>query len=200
MSTPVSVFVHPLALCESLEVGAGTRIWPFAHVMAGAVVGRECNVGEHAFVESGAIVGDRVTIKNHALIWDRVRIEDDVFVGPAAVFTNDLRPRAEVKKDREEFLPTLVRRGATIGANATVLCGATVGAYAFVAAGAVVARDVLDHALVAGNPARQVGWACRCGRRLDDTLACSCGDRYERSEGGLVLSPAPSSDRARAGD
>jgi acetyltransferase-like isoleucine patch superfamily enzyme len=167
--------VHPLALCESTDVGAGTRIWPFAHVMQGAHVGAGCNIGEHAFIEDGAWVGDGVTVKNGVLIWDRVVIEDFVFLGPGAVFTNDLVPRAGNGRTREEFLPTLVQRGATIGANATVVCGVTIGRHALVGAGAVVTRDVPPYALVLGNPAVQVGWVCECGARLDDDRHCACG-------------------------
>lgn len=185
-----SVFVHPMGLCESDSVGPRTRVWAFAHVLPGAVIGADCNICDHAFIEGGAVVGDRVTVKNAVLVWDRVTVEDEVFLGPNMVFTNDLRPRAARKTGREGFLPTLVRRGATIGANATVVCGVTVGEHAFVAAGAVVARDVPAHALVAGNPARRHAWACTCGERLDDsTLACpDCHRRFHlRDEGeGLV--------------
>ncbi|WP_131784763.1 acyltransferase [Protofrankia symbiont of Coriaria ruscifolia] len=174
-----AVFVHPRGLCESDHVGAGTRIWAFAHVMPGARIGRDCNVCDHAFVESGAVVGDRVTIKNAVLIWDLVTVEDDAFLGPNMIFTNDMNPRAEVKKGPDRLDRTLVRRGATIGANATIVCGTTLGEYCFVAAGAVVIRDVAAHALVVGNPARQVGWVCACGERLDDELSCTCGRTYE---------------------
>lgn len=183
------VFVHEMALCESDEVGPGTRVWAFAHVMKGARVGAGCNICGGAFVESGAVLGDRVTVKNNVLVWDGVVVEDDVFLGPASVFTNDLNPRAAVKKGRDEFLPTLVRRGATIGANATVVCGLTIAEFAFVGAGAVVTRDVPSHALVVGNPARQVGWACACGERLPDGLECgACGRRYRRAGDGLAPS------------
>jgi UDP-2-acetamido-3-amino-2,3-dideoxy-glucuronate N-acetyltransferase len=177
--TGEAVYVHPAGLCESSTVGPGTRVWAFAHVMEGAVVGAGCNIGDHAFVEAGARLGDRVTVKNAVLVWNRVTVEDEVFLGPNAVFTNDLAPRAARRKSPEEFLPTLVRRGATIGANATVVCGTTIGRHAFVAAGAVVTRDVAAHALVAGNPARRIGWVCACGERLDATLACVCGRAYE---------------------
>jgi UDP-2-acetamido-3-amino-2,3-dideoxy-glucuronate N-acetyltransferase len=170
-----AVFAHRLALCESDDVGPGTRIWPFAHVMEGAHVGAGCNICESAFIEAGAWVGDGVTVKNGVLIWDRVTIEDHVFLGPGAVFTNDLFPRAASRPD--ELLPTLVQRGATVGANATVICGVTIGRHAFVGAGAVVTRDVPAHARVVGNPAVQVGWSCACGASLDGELACRCGAR-----------------------
>jgi UDP-2-acetamido-3-amino-2,3-dideoxy-glucuronate N-acetyltransferase len=188
-----SVFVHPMGLCESDRVGPRTRIWAFAHVLPGAVVGADCNLGDHAFVEGGARIGDRVTVKNAVLVWDRVTVEDEVFLGPGMVFTNDLAPRVGFRKAPEQLVATLVRRGATVGANATVVCGVTVGRRAFVAAGAVVVADVADHALVAGNPARRIGWVCTCGGRLDDALACACGRRYrladETSELAQVAGP-----------
>jgi len=173
-----SVFVHPAGLCESADVGADTRIWAFAHVMDGAIVGAGCNICDHAFIESGARLGDNVTVKNAVLVWTGVTVEDDVFLGPNCVFTNDLRPRAAIKKGAADLVPTTVRCGATIGANATIVCGHEVGRHAFVAAGAVVTRDVVPHALVAGNPARRVGWVCECGERLGCDLACGCGRAY----------------------
>ena len=162
-----AVFVHPQGLCESDDVGPGTRVWAFAHVLPGAVIGVDCNIGDHAFVEGGARIGDRVTVKNGVLVWDGVTIEDDVFLGPGVVFTNDLKPRAHIKRGGDQLLPTLVREGVTLGANATVVCGVTIGAHAFVAAGAVVTRDVPDFAFMAGNPAVQRGSVCKCGERLD---------------------------------
>ncbi len=179
------VFVHPRGLCESSSVGAGTRIWAFAHVLDGAVVGVDCNIGDHAYIEGGARLGDRVTVKNAVLVWDKVTVEDDVFLGPNMVFTNDLRPRSFGSKDPSAFLPTHVERGATIGANATVVCGVVIGAYAFVAAGALVHRDVPAHALVVGNPGHVIGWVCHCGRRLDDQQRCgACGNSYVTSRDG----------------
>jgi len=173
------VFVHPAGLCESGNVGAGTRIWAFAHVLSGAVVGRNCNICDGAYVEGGAVVGDRVTVKNHVLIFEGVTIEDDVFLGPGVVFTNDLRPRAHIKRSGDALSTTTVRRGATLGAGAVVVCGTFVGANAFVGAGAVVTRDVPAHAFMVGNPARQIGWACTCGGRLGVDLTCpSCGRAF----------------------
>jgi acetyltransferase-like isoleucine patch superfamily enzyme len=188
-----SVFVHPMGLCESDRVGPRTRIWAFAHVLPGAQVGADCNVGDHAFIEGGARLGDRVTVKNAVLVWDRVTVEDEVFLGPNVVFTNDLTPRVGFRKAPEELVPTLVRRGATVGANATVVCGVTIGRHAFVAAGAVVVGDVADHALVAGNPARRLGWMCTCGRRLGDSLVCDCGRGYGLVDetAGLTLTSGP---------
>lgn len=195
-----SVFVHPMGLCESDTVGPRTRVWAFAHVLPGARVGADCNICDHAFIEGGAVVGDRVTVKNAVLVWDKVTVEDEVFLGPNMVFTNDLRPRAAHRTGPEGFLPTLVRRGATIGANATIVCGVTIGEQAFVAAGAVVARDVPTHALVAGNPAKQLGWVCTCGERLPDSPAgskaailtcpsCGRGFRFASESAGLTEVP-----------
>ena len=172
------VFVHPQGLCESDEVGAGTKVWAFAHVMAGARLGRDCNVCGGAFIETGAVLGDKVTVKNNVLIWDKVTVGNAVFLGPGAVFTNDMDPRAGFKKDPSAFLPTVVEDGATIGANATIVCGTTIGRSAFVGAGTVVAHDVAPHALVVGNPARRIGWVCECGKRLGDDLRCECGRAY----------------------
>jgi acetyltransferase-like isoleucine patch superfamily enzyme len=180
------VFVHPQALCESEDIGPGTRVWAFAHVMQGAHVGAGCNLGDHVFVETGAWIGDRVTVKNQVLVWDRVTLEEEVFVGPGVVFTNDLRPRVRFRTPAEAFLPTRVARGASIGANATIRCGVTVGANAFVAAGGVVVRDVPPHALVAGNPARRIGWVCACAETLGSDLTCRCGRRYRLAVDGAA--------------
>lgn len=172
-------FAHERALVESRNIGPRTRIWAFAHVMDGAEIGEDCNICDHVFVESGAKVGSRVTIKNNALIWDGVTIENDVFIGPNVVFTNDLWPRVNERTPREDWLPTHVRSGASIGANVTVVCGIVVGRYAMIGAGSVVVKSVADHALVVGNPARQIGWACHCGRQLPEALVCfGCGRRY----------------------
>jgi UDP-2-acetamido-3-amino-2,3-dideoxy-glucuronate N-acetyltransferase len=171
---------------EGAAVGPGTRIWHFGHVMAGARIGRDCSLGQNVFVGASAVIGDRVKIQNNVSVYDGVVIEDDAFCGPSAVFTNVLNPRSHVSR-RHEFRPTRVGRGATIGANATVVCGHRVGAFAFVGAGAVVTRDVPDHALVLGVPARLAGWMCRCGLRLAFTSArarcAGCGDAYARTDG-----------------
>ena len=181
----MSPFVHPHGLCESDTVGDGTRIWAFAHVLDGAVIGADCNVCDHAFIEGGARIGNRVTVKNAVLIWDGVTVADDVFLGPNMIFTNDMTPRAHVRKGAGELLPTVVQRGATIGANATIVCGTTIGEFAFVAAGAVVTADVAAHTLVAGNPATIKGFVCECGLRLGEDLVCSCDKRY-RTRGNSI--------------
>ncbi len=159
---PESVMVHPLAWVESPQVGEKTRIWAFAHVMKGAQVGSECNLGEQVFIENGAQIGNRVTLKNGISVWDKVTVEDDVFLGPQMVFTNHRTPRAFIKEGRGSFSPTRVRKGATIGAGAILVCGIEIGEYAFVAAGAVVTKSVPAYGYVAGNPARLKGFVCRC--------------------------------------
>jgi UDP-2-acetamido-3-amino-2,3-dideoxy-glucuronate N-acetyltransferase len=162
-STARRFFAHPQALIDTEEIGERTRVWAFAHVMAGARIGTDCNIGEHAFIEDGATVGNHVIIKNGVSVWSGITVEDNVFLGPHCVLTNDLNPRANVKKSPGL---TLIRAHASIGANATVLCGITVGRYALVGAGAVVLGSVPDYGLVVGNPARQIGWMCACATKL----------------------------------
>jgi UDP-2-acetamido-3-amino-2,3-dideoxy-glucuronate N-acetyltransferase len=176
-------FAHSHAVVESNDIGTGTRIWAFAHVMRGARIGAQCNICDHVFVESGAVLGDNVTVKNGVAIWDRVIIEDNVFLGPNCVLTNDLNPRAYIKKSGDSLASTIIRANATIGANATIVCGVTIGRYAFIGAGAVVIRSVPDFAMVVGNPARQIAWMCVCAEKLtvatsqDSTLICSACSR-----------------------
>jgi acetyltransferase-like isoleucine patch superfamily enzyme len=190
--TPPGVRVHPLGLCESDDVGPGTRIWAWAHVLPGARVGADCNVCDHAYVEGGARLGDRVTVKNGVLVFDGVDVGDDVFLGPGVVFTNDLRPRAHVKKGADALLPTVVEDGVTLGAGTVVVCGTRIGRHAFAAAGSVVTRDVPAHAFVAGNPARVRGWVCACGERLGDDLVCTaCGRAHEHCAGGGLTETVP---------
>jgi len=186
MSRPY--FAHEKAIVESDSIGNGTRIWAFTHVMKGAKIGSDCNIGEGCFVESRVVIGNNVTIKNNISVWDMVTIEDDCFLGPNVVLTNVLRPRARYKRGIEAYSPTLIKRGATIGANATIICGNTIGKHAFVGAGAVVNKNVPPYAIVAGNPARKVGYACECGERIDFSKPCSCGRRYELDkEKGCIL-------------
>jgi UDP-2-acetamido-3-amino-2,3-dideoxy-glucuronate N-acetyltransferase len=198
----MSTFVHPTALVETREVGERTKIWAFAHVLQDARIGDDCTIGDHCFVESGAVIGNAVTIKNGNSIWSGVTLEDGVFVGPGVVFTNDIYPRSprlDVAAGRYEdeaswLEPTVVRRGATIGAGAVVLAGVTIGHFALVAAGAVVTRDVRAHGLVRGNPARQEGWVCRCARALriaGDSAVCTvCGDTYAFAAGAVRELPS----------
>ena len=190
-----TVSVHPTAVCESESIGEGTCVWAFAHVMKGAVIGRDCNICDHAFVEGGARLGDGVTVKNQVMIWEGVTIEDYVFLGPGMIFTNDHYPRSprmaavaeHYRINKNWLLPTIVRRGATIGAGAIILCGVTIGQYAIIGAGAVVTRDVPAHRLVVGNPARIAGRACICGVPLDGELSCpGCKRRFEVVDDKLV--------------
>jgi len=186
MSTNEAYFSHPTALVESSRIGKGTRIWAFAHVMKDAQIGAGCNLGDHVFVESKVRIGDQVTIKNGVALWDGVILEDRVFVGPNAVFTNDKNPRVAYHKQPEEFLPTIVRAGASIGANVTIVCGIEIGRHAFIGAGAVVTRHVPDYAIVVGNPARLKGYMCECGSRVRPNVVCGCGRLFSHSEGRLI--------------
>lgn len=193
MAAPEGVFVHEKGLCESERVGAGTRVWAHAHVMRGAVVGRDCNIGEGSFIESGAVLGDHCTVKNGVSVWDKVVCEDYVFLGPDVALTNDFLPRAAYSKNPEtEFRPTRIREGASIGANATIVCGVTIGRHAMVGAGSVVIRDVPDFGLVVGNPARPIGWVGRYGERLefDGKGRAECpktGDVYRLEKGAVRI-------------
>ena len=162
-----TAFVHESAYVdEGAQVGAGTKVWHFCHVLPGAVIGERCNLGQNVVVMPGTRIGNNVKIQNNVSVYEGVELDDDVFCGPSMVFTNVLNPRSHVSR-KHEYRRTRVGRGATIGANATVVCGTTLGEYAFVGAGAVVTRDVPAYALVVGVPARQVGWMCACGERLE---------------------------------
>jgi UDP-2-acetamido-3-amino-2,3-dideoxy-glucuronate N-acetyltransferase len=189
-------WAHPSAIIDPpAQIGTGTKIWHFSHVMSGARIGERCSLGQNVFVGAKAVIGDGCKIQNNVSVYDAVVLEEEAFVGPSAVFTNVLNPRAFVNR-KSDYAPTRVGRGATIGANATVVCGVTVGAYSLVGAGAVVTRDVPAHALVLGVPARLGGWVCRCGEVLPRpgagstiaSLTCSaCRSRYQLT--GPVASP-----------
>ena len=177
-----NVFIHPSSFVdEGATIGSGTKVWHFCHIMPGAVIGQKCNLGQNVVVMNGVTIGDNCKIQNNVSIYEGVILENDVFCGPSMVFTNVMNPRSHVSR-KDEYRTTRVRRGASIGANATIVCGATLGEYSFIGAGAVVNRDVPDFALMAGVPAKRIGWMCQCGERLPDGLGpatCeSCGHRY----------------------
>jgi UDP-2-acetamido-3-amino-2,3-dideoxy-glucuronate N-acetyltransferase len=173
---------------EGASVGAGTKIWHFCHVLAGAVIGERCTLGQNVVVMPRVRIGNNVKIQNNVSVYEGVTLEDDVFCGPSCVFTNVINPRSHISR-KAEYLATRVGRGASIGANATILCGATLGEYAFIGAGAVVRGEVPAYALMLGVPARQAGWMCRCGVRLElsgEVSSCrACGTRYREAGGRL---------------
>jgi UDP-2-acetamido-3-amino-2,3-dideoxy-glucuronate N-acetyltransferase len=183
----MAVFIHESSYVdEGAVVGDGTRIWHFCHVLPGAVIGERCNIGQNVVVMGNARIGNNVKIQNNVSVYEGVELEDDVFCGPSMVFTNVSTPRSHVSR-RGAYERTLVRRGASIGANATIVCGVTLGEYSFVGAGAVVSKDVPAFALMVGVPARRVGWMCHCGERLRDSAAMQCdfcGSTYERYQDG----------------
>jgi UDP-2-acetamido-3-amino-2,3-dideoxy-glucuronate N-acetyltransferase len=178
----MGVFVHPSAVIDpDVELGDGTHVWHFVHVSSGVRIGARCSLGQNVFVGRGVRIGNGVRVQNNVSLYEGVEVEDDVFIGPSCVFTNVRNPRAFVPR-KDAYLATRLRRGSTLGANATVVCGVTLGEYSFVGAGAVVTRDVAPHGLVVGTPARRIGWACRCGERLSGTgsiVCAACRTRYE---------------------
>ena len=178
-------FVHPKAIVESDKIGDNTRIWAFVHVLKNSVIGEDCNLCNSVFVESGVTIGNRVTIKNGISLWEGLTVEDDVFLGPHAVFTNDMFPRSKMHKNT--YLETLIRKSASVGANATVLCGITLGRYCMIGAGAVVTKSVPDFALVAGNPAKFRYWISKTGEKLlfdeNNITEDSSGNKYRLETG-----------------
>jgi UDP-2-acetamido-3-amino-2,3-dideoxy-glucuronate N-acetyltransferase len=189
------VFVHESSYVDDgCEIGAGTKIWHFSHVMGGSRIGRGCNIGQNVVISPQVVIGNNVKIQNNVSIYTGVILEDDVFCGPSMVFTNVVNPRSHVPR-KDEYRQTLVRRGASLGANCTIVCGHTIGTYAFIGAGAVVTRDVPDYALVLGNPGRVAGWMCACGARLASGAAvpaavdcATCRSHYRADGAGLRAS------------
>ena len=198
MSVHADAFVHESAYVDDgATIGAGSKVWHFCHVLGGAVIGERCSLGQNVVVMNGTKLGTNVKIQNNVSVYEGVELEDDVFCGPSMVFTNVMNPRSHVSR-KNEYRRTLVRRGATIGANATIVCGTTLGEYAFIGAGAVVAQDVPAFALMVGVPARRIGWMCQCGERLpaSGSGACgACGSMYEEHSDGIrrVGPPGPPS-------
>jgi UDP-2-acetamido-3-amino-2,3-dideoxy-glucuronate N-acetyltransferase len=181
------MMIHPTADVQSKKIGEGTTVWQFAVILSGAVIGKNCNINCHTFIENDVIIGNNVTVKSGISIWDAIRIEDDVFLGPHVVFTNDLRPRS---KQRVDYPLTTIRKGASLGASTTILAGVTIGRYAMTGIGSIVTRDVPDHALVFGNPARLQGWVDEQGRKLkpsgDKTWVNEDGIQYSETTTGLT--------------
>lgn len=174
-----NITIHPTAIVDhGAQIGIGSRIWHWAHICGGAKIGKGVSLGQNVFVGNKVVIGDNCKIQNNVSIYDNVCLEDDVFCGPSMVFTNVNTPRSHVSR-KSEYFNTLVKRGATIGANATIVCGNVIGEYAFIGAGAVVTKDVPSQVLVVGNPAKQIGWMCKCGERLSNKLLCSrCNSQY----------------------
>lgn len=172
-------FVHESSyIDEDVEIGEDTKIWHFCHIQSGAKIGKNCSFGQNVNVSSNVRIGDGVKIQNNVSVYEGVELEDYVFCGPSMVFTNDLTPRSKYPKGRAGYKKTILHTGASVGANATVVCGNELGEWCMVAAGAVVTRDVLPYSLVAGIPADHIGWICECGKRLGEDLVCGCGREY----------------------
>ena len=177
-------YVHESAYVdENVILGEGTKVWHFCHIQANTTIGKQCSLGQNVNVGNYVTIGNHVKIQNNVSVYQGVTLEDYVFCGPSMVFTNDLTPRSKYPKESENFIKTLVQTGASIGANATIVCGVTLGAWSMIAAGAVVTKDVNPYALMAGVPARQMGWICECGEKLNDDLTCpSCHRRYRLND------------------
>ena len=199
MTVHPDAFVHESAYVDDgAQIGAGTKVWHFCHVLGGAVIGERCSLGQNVVVMGGARIGTNVKIQNNVSIYEGVELEDDVFCGPSMVFTNVMNPRSHVSR-KSEYRPTLVQRGASIGANATIVCGTTLGKYAFIGAGAVIAQDVPAYALMVGVPARRIGWMCQCGERLPNsgTGTCAvCTSTYASVDGIVCQQTGPNLESA----
>lgn len=180
-------FVHESSyIDDDVEIGEGTKVWFFCHIQKGARIGMNCSLGQNVNISNNVKIGNGVKIQNNVAVYEGVEIEDDVFCGPSCVFTNDLTPRAKYPKGHENYKKTVIKRGASIGANATIVCGHTVGEWALIGSGAVVTSDVRKHALMLGVPARHKGWVCECGELLKNGLVCSkCGRKYIETDEGL---------------
>lgn len=180
-------FVHPTSIIDDdVKIGDGTKIWHFSHIQSGARIGKNCSFGQNVNVSNNVIVGNGVKVQNNVSLYEGVELEDYVFCGPSCVFTNDLTPRAKYPKGHAGYKKTIVKEGASIGANATVVCGHTIGKWALIGAGAVVTSNVPDHALMLGVPAKRCGWVCECGTLLPKDLICpECGREYRETDNGL---------------
>ncbi len=181
-------FIHSTSFVDDdVEIGKGTKIWYFCHIQSGARVGKNCSLGQNVNVSNNVKVGDGCKIQNNVSLYEGVELEDYVFCGPSCVFTNDLTPRAKYPIEHTEYKKTIVKMGASIGANATIVCGHTIGKWALIGAGAVVTGNVPDHALMLGVPAKIKGWACECGKLLSEKFECKkCGRKYKKTENGIV--------------
>lgn len=185
------IFLHETTVVDTpCQIGKGTKIWHFCHLMANCSIGEDCNIGQNVFIASGVVIGNRVKIQNNVSVYQGVSLEDEVFIGPSVVFTNVINPRSRVVR-KNEFKPTIVKKGATIGANATIVCGHQIGCYAFVGAGAVITRDVKDYELVVGNPARHAGWMSENGQKLQFdaegfAICPATGEKYQLIENKIV--------------
>lgn len=181
-------FVHESSyIDDGVEIGGGTKIWHFCHIQKGAQIGEKCSIGQNVNVSNNVKIGNGCKLQNNVSVYEGVELEDFVFCGPSMVFTNDLTPRAKYPKGREGYKKTLLKTGATVGANATIVCGNTLGKWCMIASGAVVTKDVPDYALMAGVPAKQIGWVCKCGEVLKRGLICNkCGREYHELEKGVI--------------
>lgn len=188
----MGIFIHETSVVdEPSEIGAGTKIWHFCHVSENAVIGENCSIGQNVFIGQGVKIGNGCKVQNNVSVYSGVTLEDRVFCGPSVVFTNVINPRSEIER-KDEFKKTLIRRGATLGANVTIVCGITIGCYAFIGAGAVATKDIGDYVLVMGNPARSVGFMCSCGEKLPEgewqgAVCASCGRAYRMDNGTVSM-------------